>query len=680
MRESISIARLELLGALCAARAGSYVANAMGVPQDKCYFFTDSLLNLLRIQQGPGKWRQWVGNRIKAINEVAPSAQWRFCPGEENPADYASRGMSAQDLLMSSLWWRGPQFLQKTEEEWPVQKTKMRTKEMMDVDRPEEKDTVEPLAMICVGTQNPLLGLLQRSSSWARLTRSTAWIFRFLCVLRRRVENSQSQSSAKHKTKSPRHPKAVLPLENLELNWAETFWLKEAQKLEFRKELQDLKRGQEVEKRSTLTTLLPILRNGLLCSQSRLRLSACMTSDSKYPVILPKHSPIVELLVMHFHRLLLHAGAEQVLAFIKKKFHIMGNRREVKRITHLCKAPKCRKGVPLSQRMGALPPERSDHSQNCFETTGMDFFGPLFVKHDCAEVECPHKLTESKVYVCLFTCFTSRAVHLELVSDLTTETFLLALRRFIARRGIPRTCYSDNAKTFQSAEKELRKVFKSINWNSVQDAMSKYKITFEFSTSNAPWTNGVTERMIGLTKKALRIILHSTQLTARQLETVLVECEAIVNNRPLATVKEGDVLLPITPAQLCIGKDLLLLPCPGRIVDCQKEPQFINKWRHRKSLINSFWKRWRNDYLLSLSPTKKWPRMGEDILNPGDVVVLRDDHLGKNEWRLARIRTVHIGKDKLPRSAEVQLPSGRVVHRHLNKLALLEEDMSVRPP
>ncbi|XP_059081963.1 uncharacterized protein LOC131879620 [Tigriopus californicus] len=325
--------------------------------------------------------------------------------------------------------------------------------------------------------------------------------------------------------------------------------------------------------------------------------------------------------------------------------------------------------------MGLLPVERSSFSQVCFQTVGLDFFGPLFVKHICSETSCPHQVQSSKVYGCIFTCFTSRAIHLELVVNLTTATFLLAFRRFMSRRGIPQTCYSDNAKTFKGADKELRRIFKTINWDHAQESMSRFKITFEFSTANAPWTNGITERMVGLTKKVLRIALHATTLTTRELETVLFECEAIVNNRPLASVTEGDLLLPVTPAQLCVGRDLLHLPDPGRIKG-QEEPQFVAKWRQRMMLVNSFWRRWRNDYLMCLAPTKKWTKKDESPLSIGDVVLLRDDHLGRNEWKMARVENLHRGRDNLIRSADLRLPSRSIVRRHINRLALLEENMS----
>lgn len=186
--------------------------------------------------------------------------------------------------------------------------------------------------------------------------------------------------------------------------------------------------------------------------------------------------------------------------------------------------------------------------------------------------------------------------------------------------------------------------------------------------------------MVGLTKKSLRIILHHTTLTIRQLETVLFECEALVNNRPLSAVKEDEILLPITPAQLCVGKDLLHLPGPGPIGDGQQELTFIEKWRQRKALVNSFWKRWRNEYLLALAPTKKWILKNEQAVKVGDVVLLRENHLSKNEWKLARVHNVIQSKDGLVRAANVRLPSGSVVHRHCNKLALLEENMVIKPP
>lgn len=451
LKAKLSIARLELLGALCAARIGQFVANAMKIPSSKCYFFTDSLLNLWRIQQGPNKWRQWVGNRIKAILANAPKNQWHFCPGYCNPADLVSRGANGNDLFQNLLWWEGPPFLKEPPKTWPSSKSLIKTEEMLQEDQLEEKKVVRPFTVMVTQFEAPFAALLERSSSWTKLTRTTGWILRFCSVLKDRIHKIRTdhRRPTRFPNINPRRPLSIS-----ELNQAENFWFKMAQTQSFANELETLQDHGRINKQSSLTCLQPLLADGLIRSESRLRLSRNINERAKFPIILPKHSRIVELFVLHLHRLYLHCGTEQLLACIKAKFHIIGNRREVKRITFSCKAPRCRKVVPLDQKMGALPPERSSDSMVCFETVGLDFFGPLFVNHRCQQEECPHNQQASKVYGCVFSCFTSRAIHLELVTDLSTETFLLAFRRFMARRGIPRKCYSDNAKTFKMADKE----------------------------------------------------------------------------------------------------------------------------------------------------------------------------------------------------------------------------------
>ena len=162
------------------------------------------------------------------------------------------------------------------------------------------------------------------------------------------------------------------------------------------------------------------------------------------------------------------------------------------------------------------------------------------------------------MYVCLFTCGVTRAVHLEIVSDLSVETFLQALRRFVARRSLPRVMLSDNASTYEAAANELEKL---INSDKMSESLCTMGIKWQFIPKRAPWYGGFWERLIGLTKTALRKILGRAFVTLPILQTLIVEIEAVLNDRPITYVASDlNDLEPLTPSHLLYGRRITTLP------------------------------------------------------------------------------------------------------------------------
>jgi len=160
-----------------------------------------------------------------------------------------------------------------------------------------------------------------------------------------------------------------------------------------------------------------------------------------------------------------------------------------------------------------------------FTYTGIDFAGPLYVQHRGSDDG-----GECKAYICLFTCASTRAIHLELTNSLSVDQFLLAFRRFVGRRGLPATVWSDNAKTFKSSASELQKIMKS---QKTQQYLSKMRVEWKFIVDRAPWWGEFWERMVRSVKRCLRKCIGRTSLTFDELATLLIEIEAVINNRPL---------------------------------------------------------------------------------------------------------------------------------------------------
>lgn len=317
-----------------------------------------------------------------------------------------------------------------------------------------------------------------------------------------------------------------------------------------------------------------------------------------------------------------------------------------------------------------------------FSRTGLDYLGPLYVRSSD---------NSKKIWICLFTCLVTRALHLELVSDMTTEEFLLALRRFIAQRGTPDELISDNALQFRTASSVLDLVWKNVTRHTdIQCYVSSLGIKWVFIVEMAPWMGGFYERLVGLVKRALRKTLHRTLLTQVQLQTILKEVEATVNARPLVYVGEDiESNITLTPNHF-----LSLNPSTGipeleydqtDLDNCPYESsaeKLLHIWKKGQRLLQSFWKIWRDEYLLSLrertqSSLKTGKRHSHFSPTEGDVVLIKDE-IPRGCWRLGRVIKLVSSSDESIRSAKIRLPSGRVLGRPLNLLFPIEVSGSKR--
>jgi len=315
-----------------------------------------------------------------------------------------------------------------------------------------------------------------------------------------------------------------------------------------------------------------------------------------------------------------------------------------------------------------------------FQHTGLDYFGPLYIKKSNGE--------KQKVWVCLFTCFVVRAIHLEIVDDLTAEQFLLALRRFIARRGKPVKITSDNAGQFKLAKSTLELAWENVVKSpEVESDVSEIGIKWSFIIELSPWMGGFYERLVGSSKIALKKSIGKRCLTSLQLQTFLTETEAVLNSRPLVFM--GDNLedgYPITPTHFLSPNTKAGTPkleSEEEIKDPNFEPHaptskevLLNSWKRGQRLLESFWKTWKEDYLLSLRErsrrTLKGPRI-ESSESPtiGTVVQVKED-LPRGSWKIGKIVELIKSNDGLVRAARVLLPTKTVINRSLKLLYPLE--------
>ena len=329
--------------------------------------------------------------------------------------------------------------------------------------------------------------------------------------------------------------------------------------------------------------------------------------------------------------------------------------------------------------MGNLPYERVSFSRP-FLDVGVDYCGPLYIK----EKRFRNKV-KLKVYVAVYVCMSTKAVHLEVVSDLTTEAFIASLKRLFSRRGKARSMHSDNATNFVGANRELKKcyeILKSIeSTHKVQEFLSEERITWKFIPPKSPHFGGLWEAAVKAFKHHLVRTVGDTLLTFEQLETLVIEIEAILNSRPISPLSsDPNDFHPLTPGHFLIGGALTTFPQ----ADFSDTPSTrLSIWQHAQKMREHFWKRWHQEYLHQLITRNKW---GSNVINKVDIgtlVIIKEDNVPPLQWVTGRITAVSKGSDGVIRVATVKTNTGEY-KRCLKKLCplpisyLTERENSVR--
>ena len=399
--KKISLPRLELQAALLLAELFDSVSTALTLKIDECYFWSDSTVTLHWIQSPPSRWKTYVANRTSEIQKLT-NENWYHVVSTDNPADIISSGLRPEDLRHCELWWQGPSWLSKHTKSWPIQQVPKIT------NLPEERKCDRALVII-----NELdFSLLRRYSSLNRLTRITAYCLRF-------VENVKGATELRR----------VGNLETQELDRARTCLMRLAQSQDFYVELKDIKETKQVSRKSKLLSSTPFLDDqGLLRVGGRLA-NAPIPFDQKHPVILAPSNPLTTLIIRNEHLRLLHAGCQTVLDSLRTRYWLIACKNAVKNVLRKCVTCFRAKPSGLECIMSNLPSSRVT-PERPFYTSGVDYAGPFYLK------EKTRSRTTIKAYMCIFVCFATKAVHIELANDMSKEAFLNCLRRFVSRRGL----------------------------------------------------------------------------------------------------------------------------------------------------------------------------------------------------------------------------------------------------
>jgi hypothetical protein len=629
----VTIPRLELTAAVTSVKMSVMLKEELDYEIDGEYFWTDSKVVLGYIGNEARRFHVFVANRVQRIRLNSTPEQWHYVETERNPADHASRGLTALELAQSN-WFAGPQSL------WE--------RDVSFADNPAMELRVgdpEVRSSIVLSTKSaevfPLLDRLNKFSKWSAALRAVAQLQRLARGERhRRTSTVQERKEAEH------------------------FIIGLVQQRAFEEEIEQLNAKDSLTRTSKLFTLDPFLQDGILRIGGRLTKSA-LSDELKHPAILPKDSHVTELIIDYCHERTQHQGRGMTQNEVRSNgYWVVGGSKVV--AAHLRRCVWCRKfRRPVEeQKMADLPEDRVETSPP-FAYCGIDCFGPFKVKQGRKEY---------KRYGLLLTCMCSRAVHIEVLDDMTTDAFINALRCFIAIRGTVRQIRCDQGSNFIGAKNEFSEALKEMDGGRLQAYLAERQCDFVMNAPHSSHAGGVWERQIRTIRNVLTSLFEQcpSRFDDASLRTFFYEAMHIVNSRPLSTENINDPthLEPLTPNHLLTMKSSLALPPPGHFV---KQDLYIRKrWRRVQYLTEQFWSRWRKEYLLNLTQRQKW-HVQRRNLKVGDIVVIKDDGVARNQWPMARVTDTIASHDGLVRKVKVQTSSGTVLERPIQQLVLLLE-------
>ena len=639
-----TLPRLELMAAVVGARITKFIMTSLKLESTGIYIWTDSQIVLHWIHSSK-KLPPFITHRIGEIHQLIPAATWKYCPTSSNPADLPTRGLTFEQFTSSQLWKQGPQWLP-CRDKWPEWKQSPTLHLCALAETVEEhapKDTPGP----------PNTGLcyiitITNYSTLYKLFAVTAYVYRFVfnCLHRQMPQTG--------------------PLSADELCKAKFKWVADCQRQEYWQEIHNLSHSGPNHKRTMLVRQLRLFldSDGFIRCGGRIH-NAPLSQLAKFPYLLPSRHPFTKLIVHDTHVKLYHSGVNSTITTLRQTYWIPAVRQCVKGLLRHCTTCRRHIGKSYTPPDPAPLPKSRTQEVHPFTFTGVDFTGALYVKSGNEEV---------KVYVCLFTCATSRAVHLEVVTDLSTATFMLAFRRFVGRRSLPKLMISDNATTYEAAADELKKLLSS---EEVHTALGNRGTTWKFIPKKAPWFGGFWERLIGLTKTAIKKTLGRAHVSLLVLQTIVVEVELILNNRPL-TYLSDDVRdpEPLTPSHMLYGRMLTNLPHELVSQEDIQDPSYdetsqLNRAAKWQSLLLAhFSARWKHEYLTSLREFHRASGNNNQEIKVGDVVLIHDDSPRIN-WKMAVVEELIIGGDGLVRAANIRTCNGKT-NRPIVKLYPLE--------
>ncbi|XP_045457511.1 uncharacterized protein LOC123667716 [Melitaea cinxia] len=567
------------------------------------------------------------------IQDTVPTECWRHVPSATNPADICSRGQLPTELLTNTLWWAGPEWLSQPQSEWPTDISKCQMQE--DVVIPEQRSTVLIANKTETTSKTFIIDhLFEKYSSLDKICRILAYIRRF------RVNSCVD---------GPRPESLVVT--DVEYHRALLMIVKHFQNRFFFDVISNLRLRKQLPR--NFRKLNPFLDDqGILRVGGRLARSG-LEFELKHLALLPRKCVLTTAVIESIHRKNLHPGLNTTHYLILQQFWILAAKRAVRQ--HLSKCIRCYRlrPQPLQPFMSDLPAFRVNQAK-AFSQVGVDFAGPFRIKlgiHRGAKID--------KAYLCLFVCLSTKAVHLEVVSTLSTDGFIAALRHFVSRRGRCNVIHSDCGTNFVGAASQLA--------SCMEQATNSERIAFKRNPPSSPHFGGVWEIQVKAAKSHLYRIVGDQTLTFEELTTLFTQIESILNSRPLCPLSsDPNDLNVLTPGHFLTLEPLTAVPDPDYSnVNLNR----LSRWQLIQSFQQQFWRRWKHEYLHALTQRAKWTKDSKQ-LTVNSIVLIKDDNRPPLQWALGRVVSLHPGPDGVIRVATLKTRD-HIIKRPLVKLCPL---------
>ena len=708
-----SIPRLELVAATLSAEWRDILLRTSGEIFNDIYLFSDSLTVLNWLNDWERRFKSFENFRIQRIRILSQLTEWRHCPTALNPADIASKGINADDKNKWQHFHGGPLFLQEEVSNWPPVRPAPRTTTTTEpvgplsvasiaavataaaaqFDSIYEETSVSPLTLIAAGStieepevetkissREPWpLQVSAKKRTWSGKVRSIALVVKTLLTWKEKIASKNDPNPTTRLRPRKDRPMTKLKfiiLSHEEKEKAERLLVSAIQSIHFEKEFVALLKLGVVtpnslkelrSKTSKLTSLSPFLDGTLLRAGGRFAKAEEISFDTKYPIILPGiKDENVRALIREHHVKFMHCSRVHTHSSLKQRFYILGGKTAVNNVVDRCIRCQRISRQPPSQRMGDLPVERL-MTVAPFSTAGIDVFGHFPVRHSGRGT--------AKRWVLLATCFSTRAVAMFVLKDMTSTTTINALVRLNSQFPGVKKIYSDNGSNFRSADKELKEAVSKWNKNDLDRQLEDHGITWVFGPAYSGSSGGIWERMIGMVKKLIKAVIGEQVLDVDTFETFIAAAAAVMNRRPLieASADVDDVLV-LTPSHFLYpylhanSSTSILPPAPDGGESLRKS------WTATQHYLDAFWKKWKEDYVTSLLKKSKW-RNSTDGPKIGQVVLIVDPNENRENWKLARVKEVINSDPSHPRRFLVVDAKGTQFDRHITGLVPLEYDV-----
>lgn len=649
---TLTIPRLELCAAELLAKLIHDVKNACGFENAPMTLYSDSTVVLSWIKKSPMDLKTYAANRVQRIQDLVGINVWKYVSTNDNPADIISRGMDPIELMKCKLWWHGPNFITNSTQK-PHNEPSITLNQIAQI-RAEAKPYIVNQLVItrpdCLNVHGE--PLIERTNSLKKLLTTTALIKQLTERLRRRYKADENTMGA-------------IKLEAK--IWALKYWIKYEQKKHFYRDIRKMEVGSELDKASNIANLCPFIdSDGIVRCHGRLR-NANIPYDEQNPIIVPSRSRLAKMLLDEAHEETAHGNIQIMLHYVRARYWIIGGRKCAGNVVKRCVRCTTFAKRAVEQLMGDVPKERLT-SIGPFYYCGVDYFGPITIRRN--EGRC--NVTQQG-YGAVFICLTTKVIHIDCVSDMTSEKFLWSLSRLTSIYRTPTKMFSDNGRTFVGADNELKVINETWQTPEVERFLTMRGIQWKFITPRAPHQGGIWEAAVKSAKYHLKRVLTQQSLTFEQYSTVFAKVSAVLNSRPLVPLTDNPTDLNyLTPAHAVRG-ERIIQPLGTNLSGIPLTR--VRQHKIMEKLHQDFWQTWRRDYLNTLQNRKKWSTQREN-LKEDDFVLMKEDNLPPGVWLMARVIETYPGADGLVRNVMVRTYKNDYLRpvQKLVKLPLQEQE------